>query len=80
MTALRWKRRFGSRGGFPCKWPQILELTERERKWQRSRNCRKWGRGYAGFEALRGPLRRGIQEAAVRVATAQENPRVPGWR
>lgn len=36
--------------------------------------------GYAGFEALRGPLRRGIQEAAVRVATAQENTRAPGWR
>lgn len=32
--------------------------------------------GYACFEALRGPLSRGIQEAAIWVATAQESIRV----
>lgn len=35
--------------------------------------------GYTGLEALRGPLSRGIQEAAVWVATVQESTGALRW-
>lgn len=44
----------------------------------REHELQKMG-GYAGFEALRGPLSRGIQETVVWVAPAQESTRAPGW-
>lgn len=49
-------------------------ISKEEEEMAREQEMQKMG-GYAGFETLRGPPSRAIQEAAIWVARAQESTR-----